>query len=221
MAIQVHQCSVVILATAHNPTILHPAFLRSQAIVPADWEEKASETVCSLPFSRVAYTNGFTITGEPRKLQIIDSNPQPDITTSPAPGVAREYVKTLPHVKHTALGINFQAFIDMSDPATMIADRFVKGGPWLEKPLGPPTCGLRFQYALDIAKASVSIDTGIRRDDDGEATDGILLKINYHNDIDADTAEASAEQIQLLISRHDKYCENFFELSSVLIGEVD
>jgi hypothetical protein len=31
--------TIVVAAEAHNPTILHPAFLRAEKIVPRDWEQ--------------------------------------------------------------------------------------------------------------------------------------------------------------------------------------
>lgn len=217
MVIQVHECSVVVLASLHNPTILHPEFLKSQEIVPDDWQPKTKETVCSLPFSRTAYTNGIVIVAEPNKLRVIDTEPPSKVASSMAPGVAERYVRTLPHVKHTAVGINFEAFLERPNPTAMVVDRFIKDGPWLDEPLKLAGCGLRLQYALDIARVNISIDPAERHDAGGEGKDGLLLKSNYHNDITGGTAEASSAEVQSIISRYGEFCEHFGELSGILM----
>jgi hypothetical protein len=38
MKLEIVNTSVVVLAAEHNPTILHPAFLSAQEIVPEGWE---------------------------------------------------------------------------------------------------------------------------------------------------------------------------------------
>lgn len=217
MTIEVHQCSVVVVASLHNPTILHPAFLKSQKIVPDDWDPKTEETVCSLPFSRVAYTNGIVIMAEPTKLRIIDTEAPPDVASSVAPGVAHRYVGTLPHVKHTGVGINFEVFSEPPDPTAMLVDRFIKNGSWVGEPLKVAACGLRLQYALDIARVGITIETAERREDEGQSQEGVLLKINYHNDIEAETAEDSSAKVQAIISRYGEFCEHLAELSGILM----
>ena len=218
MMVQVHECSVIVLADLHNPTILHPEFLKTQGIVPSEWEPKANETVCSLPFSRVAYTNGIVVMGQPDKLRIIDTEPGADIASSAAPDVADRYVGMLPHVKHTAIGFNFETFLALSDPTAVIVSRFIKNGPWIDEPLRLAECGVRLQYALDIARVTANIDVAKQQEGSGESKPGVLLKVNYHNDIVAKIAEDSSAEVRGIISRYGEFCSHFAELSGVLMS---
>ncbi len=217
--IQLHQCSAVILADSHNPTILHPAFLSSQGIVPSEWQTKDQETVCTLPFSRVSYTSGVAIVAEPTKLQVTDTEIQAGPHESAAPTVAANYVGVLPHVNYTAVGINFDAFCEVADATAAIVGRFIKEGPWLADPLLPTAGGVRLRYPFGEGRVSVSIDRADRRDDEGGSREGILLKINYHFDIAAAIAEESTEKVQAMLLRHGEFCDHYANLSSTLLAQ--
>src|SRR2546428_392286 len=104
------QFSVVVVGEAHNPTILNPDFLAIREIVPKEWGwEVLSPAITTPPFAIVRYTNRVSITVEHGKLQVADLGVGDDPTGSKAAEIARRYVNTLPHVRYTAVGINFHS----------------------------------------------------------------------------------------------------------------
>jgi len=70
MTLSMLQASVVVTAESHNPTILHPHFLKTQGIVPPDFEP-AESPVCTPPLAIVKYRNGLNYTASV-------SSPNPD-----------------------------------------------------------------------------------------------------------------------------------------------
>src|SRR5688572_20388198 len=97
--------AVVVTADAHNPSILHPAFLTAQNVVPAKWEP-GEPPLCTPAVSVVKYRNGITFTVEAAKLQVANARPPEEPERDPVFPLAANYVRTLPHVKYTGVGIN-------------------------------------------------------------------------------------------------------------------
>src|SRR4051794_1104305 len=76
------KASVVVAAREHNPTILHPAFLVAQEIVPPDWE-LAKDPICTPAFAIVTYRNGITFSVEGSRFQVSDTKLRIDLAKSP------------------------------------------------------------------------------------------------------------------------------------------
>src|SRR4030043_307057 len=105
MNITLTNFSIVVLAQAHNPSILNPDFLKNNNIVSPTFTPKT--VVCSMPVAQVVYDEGISILAEFERLQFIDTIPERIPGGSPIPEIAVRYVDTLPHVRYTAVGINF------------------------------------------------------------------------------------------------------------------
>ncbi len=99
--------SIVVLAQAHNPSILNPDFLKNNGIIAPSF--KPNNVICTPPLSQVSYIEGLSIVAEFEKLQFIDIKKERIPFESPIPEIAIKYIKTLPHVQYTAVGLNFKA----------------------------------------------------------------------------------------------------------------
>lgn len=168
--------SIVITGTYHNPTILNPDFLRVQDIVKPQWEwAVADPAITTPPLSIVRYTNGVTISVEVEKLQVVDLHSGP--ASSRVVEIVKQYIRTLPHVRYTAVGTNFQVTIQLSQPENFLKSRFLKPGPWdtPERPL--QALGLRLLYALPSAKLILALDLG--------DTGVLIANANFHRDCSA------------------------------------
>src|SRR4030067_789379 len=98
------QFSVVIAGNVHNPSLLNPDFLTVRRIVPEDWGWKILEPVIvTPPIATVRYSSGVSITVEHNKLQIVDVGSERVPSKSKALDIARGHVKTLPHIRYTAV----------------------------------------------------------------------------------------------------------------------
>jgi hypothetical protein len=168
--------SIVILAQAHNPSILHPSFLSSQKIVPPNWEV-ADQPVCTPPFSIAKYTNGIVFTAELNKLVILATSPNDGRSL---PELATKYVETLPHVHYSAVGINVGGYAECADPANWMIQRFLKRGPGTDEKIQPNALGLKLVYPLNDGTCIVSVDAGTVQLDGGAQVEGLVLGGNYH-----------------------------------------
>lgn len=197
MEIHLMQFSVVIAGEVHNPTILNPDFLTIRGIVSKEWGwEVASPAITTPPFAIVRYTNGTSITVESSKVQVSDLRVGNDPTDSKAAEIARRYVKTLPHVRYTATGINFQSMAETSEPEVYLKNRFLKQGPW-DGPSHPLNAvGLRLVYPLSGGRLVLSLDAG-----EAERTDGgqqkkrpvIIANANFHRECKTYPADQEVE----------------------------
>lgn len=178
------QYSIVVIGQDHNPTILNPDFLQIQNIVPKEWGWKISKQPITVPpFAIVQYDNGVSITVEQNKLQVSE-NKTNDPTTSKIAEVVRQYVKVLPYVHYTAVGINFHNIIDIQDPK-YLKERFLKQGSWDSSSRPVDAVGLKLVYPLSGGRIVLSLDSGEadRKTEGGlEKSQVVLAKINFHRD---------------------------------------
>ena len=176
------QVSTVVIGETHNPSILNPDFLATQGIVPKAWGWDLADTFTTPPLSLVRYKSGVTVTVEANKLQVVDPSVEDDPERTKAAILAAAYVAALPHVRYTAVGVNFQSIIEAESPEDLLKERFLKPGSCdtSERPL--QTAGYRLVYALpDDARVTLSIDAGqAMKADEGEPRSVILTRANFH-----------------------------------------
>src|SRR3989338_2693512 len=123
--------SIVILAQAHNPSILNPDFLKNQGIISNLLTP--NKIICTPPVAQVSYVEGISITAEFDKLQFTDVSPKRIPLESPVPEISEKYIKTLPHVKYTAIGLNFIGHYTKKDNkliSSFLYNKFLKKDSW-------------------------------------------------------------------------------------------
>lgn len=167
--------SIVVLAQAHNPTILHPAFLFSEGIVPPDWE--VEELPVSTPaFAIVKFSNQIVLTAEPQKFMVLDNAPGGAIRIV---DVAVKYVEKLPHVHYSAVGVNFSRFVECPKAEQWLLNRFLKSGPGNDDKMQPKTVGLKLVYPIAGALCTLSLDAGSIKKGEVDVS-CIAISGNYH-----------------------------------------
>jgi hypothetical protein len=178
--------SVVVAGQDCNPTILNPDFLKLNRIVSDEWGWRPVDPIITTPpFSMVTYDSGVTVTVETNRFQVSDNKRAGDVSSSKAPSIVRSYVKTLPHVRYTAVGINIRSFVEAEEADKEIENRFLlsgysKGMP--EKPIG---VGLNFVFPIDGGKLTLSIGSVTANIPVGEIIEnkrGISMGANFHRD---------------------------------------
>ena len=213
MNVQLLNIAVVVLGEQHNPTILHPAFLASQGIVEPGWD-LAESPICTPPFAVVKYANGVSFTTELRKFQVLDEALQEGLGASRAPAMASKYIAALPHVRYTAVGINFNAVARCDDPENLLIDRFLKPGAWHNQQCRPKAFSCRLVYEGHAVSPRFSLNgaqpfrnwafvPGSAQRPGEEAISGILLSANFH------TGVADLDEAQRAIARFKDYAEEF------------
>ena len=181
-----YNASIVVLANENNPTILNPDFLKIQKIVPEDWEV-SDDPITTPPFSSVKYSNGYTIIVENDKVQFAQDGESIDAPSTRLPEISQNYLTVLPHVKYSALGLNFRIAITADDPKGLIVDLFIKDGPWNTPKNRLDVAGLKFIYEENDAKYLYSFDPGrIKPKQSSDAKNVILCTVNVHRDLNTD-----------------------------------
>jgi hypothetical protein len=208
--------SVVVLANIHNPSILHPAFLGSQGIIPPKGFELAEPPICTPPFSVVKYRNGITFTVESTKLQVLQAPPPPELKDSPVPELAANYISKLPHVRYTAVGINISVFLKHPEPEKFLIERFLVASNCNVDSLLLRSTSLRFVYSVNGYSLSLSFDPGssVYEESSGPSK-GIIVNANYHMEFTANDALRKATDA---ITDFRKRCEHF---ERVVITNLD
>lgn len=205
------QFSVVVVGKTHNPSILNPDFLRENKIVPKEWGWEVSETVTTPPFAIVRYANGCSVTVEQQKLQVTDLSVDTDPTSSRAGAIAAAYVQTLPHVRYTSGGINFQSIVETDEPEAYLRERFIKDGPWKEYALPLTAAGIRMVYPLkDAGRITLSLDAGeAQRGDAEKKAKVIIANANFHRDCGQDLP---ASEVATLLASVEQDWETYCDL---------
>src|SRR3989304_10635345 len=102
--------AIVILASANNPTILNPDFLRINEIVNKDFTPEKS--ISTPPISHVKYKEKVAITVDFERLTFADTDENRIPISSPIPSIAKKYIEILRHVPYKSGGINFNGFFE-------------------------------------------------------------------------------------------------------------
>lgn len=180
MAIKLIQCSLVVIANDHNPTIINPNFLAQQEIIKSDWGWSVTgEPITTPPFAMVTYSNGVTITVETNKLQVTD-----DSGTSPVQSkieeIVKKYVKVLQHIPYKAVGINFRSTVNFENPGAFLKQHFLRKGNWDTDHHPLQSMGLKLVYSLSDGRIVLTFEHA--RKFGNPPQDLILVNSNFHRD---------------------------------------
>lgn len=210
--------SIVVVAEAHNPSILNPDFLARKRIVQELWGWQVGEpVVCTPPLAQIPYRNGVTLTCDPSKLQVIDAGQRIDPLTSKVAEIAKAYVTILPHVPYASVGVNFAAALLVDDPERLLVSRFLKEGPWNQGSSQVKSIGLRLLYPLEGGRIRISLDAG-EVEDAASGTLGrqraVIVDGNYHHEcLGADRAE----DIKTFLGSVTEYWDQFSKHAAILV----
>lgn len=188
----------MVQARGHNPSILHPSFLKNQKLVPESWE--VDQFVCTMPFSSVRYKNHYTFQVTEERLQIEWKHVGQSLRDSKVADMAKEYITVLKYVNYGAIGLNISAFFPKEEPETFLINRFLAVGPSNQPPYVLAACKIVFTYPLPPSVSlNVELAPGAL-----EGSSGIVVQLNFH---------LEGEQSMLPVAFLDTYPErcHYFE----------
>jgi hypothetical protein len=218
MTIELVQASIVVTANLHNPSILHPSFLKSEGIVPPDWELAEQPPISTSAVSAVQFRNGIAFTVEPMKLQILDQRPPEDARGAVLPDLALRYVEALPKVRYTAVGINFTGFLEHAEPAKYLVDRFLRAGPWNAEP--QPLRGIELKFVYESAERRLQLSVapgGIQAtQENARPRQGVVISGNHHREV------KKSEDLTAAFANFSEVTTEFNRIAtSILLSRVD
>lgn len=211
MKLDMLNTSVVVLAKHHNPTILHPSFLASEGIVPSGWE--TVETVCTPVFAIVRYKNGIVFNVEENKFQVTENKIKDDSRNSQVASLAYKYAEKLPHVHYSAVGVNFNGFIECAKAESTVIRRFLKRNSANFNGGSPQALGLRLVYNLPDARLRLSLEVGKVNVGTEKERSGILVNANYHMDLPDSNRENRIKGIQKATSLFTQHYDDFIKMT--------
>ncbi len=179
--IWLHSPSVVVTAEFHNPSILNPDFLRSQRIVPMDWEPKLAITTPQ--FSNVQYGNGISWTVDQSKLTVVENCESQFQQAYLIHGLVVWYLRRLPHVPYRSLGLNCVVAVRKRDPQRWLTKRYLRDGSWLKG--DPAVESMIPKFILEAPSGSrcfLSLDAGTSNFDGSQPQPAVIATCNLHHD---------------------------------------
>lgn len=193
MKISHFEFSAVVAANDHNPTILNPDFLERRGIVQEDWGWTVmGPAITTPPFATVSYNSDVTVSVQSNWLQITDTSATSGPQSSKVVDIARKYVEVLPHVRYSAVGINFRSLVEHADASAFLKDHFLKSGLWDSEAHPLQTVGLKLVYPLDGGRLTLSLDSGVviqRLEEESKQLSGVLIFANFHRDCHGSRSE--------------------------------
>ena len=212
-SIEIVEFSVVVIATANNPSILNLDFLRYNEIVNPDWQVQGSP-VSNPAFAQVSFEDGLTVTADLNRV-IFE---QKTGGTLVAPEVAKRYLQQVPHVPYSAIGINPKFFLRLTGEHLPLMESVARDqGTWMSFKDVAPTVQMKLTYGYE--ERTISLDVAQIEQTTGDQTfSGILFQANVHRDVEGPNAQARNKRIQSILDRWEDDLEDIRQLSKVLSG---
>lgn len=179
--------SLVVAGQDCNPSILNPDFLERHEIVPEAWGWQVKGDLVTTPhFSAVPYDSRVTVTVERKRFQVAERSPSPGaVVDEKVVELAKAYVNKLPHVRYTAVGVNFKCIYERNAPDDFIVEHFIKQGPWNGEERSPQAVGLKLAYPVEGAMLNLNYSGGealLPRDGGTDKKQGVIVGANFHRD---------------------------------------
>jgi hypothetical protein len=124
-------------------------------------------------------------------------------------GIAIKYIETIPHVEYFGIGINPRYVIELSSDET--ANKFILKNFIHFNSFSPEFLGLGFVVKFSLNEkttCNLNIDTG-KTGPPNERREGIVVKANFHHEIEPNVETRIDEMIKVINSFRDDI--HFFE----------
>lgn len=177
---EVVHASVVLIAHAHNPSIINADFLRHNGIVPSDWREKSDDSLVTPIISKVNFGK-LQLEVTPECLTVSEKIGQPMQAKLPSSETlyrcVKKYIDVLPHIPYRTMGINWHARMEIKDSLGWFKRQFLADRqPWDE---GMAATSLTLKQQVDEACICTMTTTV-------DSSTVVSVNSNFHLDFSAD-----------------------------------
>lgn len=219
------ECSCIVTAESHNPTILNRDWLEINGIVQNGWGwDIASAPITTPPLAKVEYDSGVSIILETGRL-IVKAVSEDEDSLQRIQEIACNYVNVLPHIPYKAVGNNIKKLVEFDQAKSLILDKLILNGPWKTDSTSSAT--VKFVYGLDRLNSfkNVGLEAGVyqRIEDDqaeAESREAILFSFNYHRPGEQGSIKESiVSAIECFRNDFDDHFNYIQEVKNGLIGE--
>ena len=197
--------SVVVVAQSNNPTILNPDFLKHNGIVNARRDLHREQPPLITPmFSQVVFEDGLVVRADPATIafhQAADVLTRGDID---GPVVAKGYLKTVPHVRYTALGLNPKVVI-RNPPFARLSKMLRTEGSWMTFGQSTPGFEIKATYQLPGRRLALTLQEVRTKQGD----DVLLCTANIHREIEEGNQQMRVSSILSMLDFWEKDLDEF------------
>lgn len=174
---------VVLVGDSNNPTILNPDFLERRVFpVPSDIPGFRQPPICTPVLAQVAYDNGVTVQSEPQRILFEQSVPTPSLSRVFVAQLALAYVRAVPHVRYTAIGINPTFILKGANEYERFQNALASAYPMRHDDV-VPRIQLKADYSFPDRRVSIESFQARRATDQGVEELGLLVRTNIHRDV--------------------------------------
>ena len=205
LRIDLVEFSVVVVAQSNNPTILNPDFLRHNGIVSSDRALQTEQPPFTTPmFSQVAFADGLVVQADPARIifaQAADALSREDVD---CPAVAKGYLKTIPHVPYSALGLNPKVVI-RNPPFSRLSKLLRTEGSWMTVGQAMPGFELKATYQMAGRRLALTLQEAQTEQGD----DALLCTANIHREVEEDNQQMRVNSILSMLDSWKKDLDEF------------
>ena len=207
--VKLFEFSVVLVANEHNPTIINRDFLLNNGIVVEQRPLDEPPPFSTPATSQVAFDSGLTVRGDRKRVVFEQSGEPLSIEDVLCAEIAKRYLKTIPHVNYTAIGVNPKGYRVLAGrPSDGVAGALIDNGTWMKHRSAVPSFGLKATYQYDAKKITLDIFEGEVIEADQEKVRILALQGNIHRDIQEENQQMRLSSLlSILDSWRDDYSE--------------
>ena len=180
------EVSSVVVANAHNPSILNHDWLLANNVLPElpggwDFVEPPFTTP---PLSSLQYQNNVRILLDSSRLAITAQALGGNVVVNPDGVVSRlatSYVSILEHIPYIAVGSNFKAFIECEDAQHRLIETFGGTGSWTD---GLESLSIKLNHTIGTdCERRLELTPSMAQkfeQNESKSINAVLLSANYH-----------------------------------------
>lgn len=170
--------SIVVVAQSNNPTLLNPDFLRHNGIVSSHRVLHGEQPPLTTPmFSQVAFEDGLVVRADPERITFAQSGDPLARDDIDCPTVAKGYLRTVPHVPYTAIGLNPKVVI-WNPPFTRLSKMLHAEGNWMTFGSHVPSFELKATYQIADRQLALTLQGA-----ETERGDALICTANIHREV--------------------------------------
>jgi hypothetical protein len=186
------ELNITITSSDYDPTVITSGFLLANKIVPEEWID-GQQVLCDNKISQVLFHNRVNVISRRNRISFIESIYLETLSNVKSPAIALRYTNVLARlidIKYLNIDISFQGYLSYpqySDaPHRYIFEKLINQQiqEWTEIGGSNMQGSLSLFYSFTNREFKLSIDEGILRTSQGEASSVLLFTGHFNYKMD-------------------------------------
>ena len=200
--------SIVVVAQSNNPTLLNPDFLRHNGIVSSHRALHGEQPPLTTPiFSQVTFEDGLVVRADPERITFAQTGDPLVRDDIDSPSVAKGYLRTVPHVPYTALGLNPKVVI-WNPPFARLSKMLRTEGNWMTFGSHVPSFELKTTYRMADRQLALTLQEA-----ETKRGDALICTANIHREVKETNQQM---RVNAILSMLDCWMEDLDEFNALV-----